>query len=340
MSLEKVTVGLVCHNEEDNIDLCLLEILSHQNLKYIHEVIVVDNSSTDRTPEKLRNWAHKCAKEIRVFESSENLIGKARQLIVDQCETEILLFTDADCMVPTDWIERHLENLKASEKIQGDIAGVCGPNRLPEFYDWQIAINYFLSTPLGHGFSPQALLPKEPRFVDHLPTTNSLFRISALRKTNGFRLDLMVGEDGEIGSQLQSLGFKMLMFPEPLVINHSARTLSEWVKRMFRFGGAQWVHSPFRSFVVATIIALLLPTLFWLTDFKFLIPVFGGGLGLMTFQMIHLKRVNLLSVIEALQVQIFGLITVTSYLLGFLLLGFKRPFSNIHSHLKTVPSNL
>lgn len=248
----KVTLGLLCHNEEKNLDLCLGSLLTTENLMHLEEVIVVDNASTDRSFEILQAWSRRFSL-LKIFKSEENLVGGARQTILDQCRTEILMFTDADCMVPENWVFSMLQNLKSAEGTWENVAGVCAPNRLPEFYFWQRVINRFQSGPFGHGRSPQAWIPKTPQQVDHLPTTNALYVLRALRSTKGFLPTLMVGEDADMGKQLKALGYKMILFPQPVVVNKSAETFKEWLWRMWNFGAAQWIHKPLRAFAVTGI---------------------------------------------------------------------------------------
>lgn len=293
----KVTVGLICYNELLNIDGCLKSILSPGNLEQIHQLIIVDNASTDGTLEKLQAWTRNHSHLITLIESDQNRIGRARQMVVDHCETELLLFTDADCIVPPDWIIRHLEHLEE------DVVGVCGPNRLPEAHHWQKALSHFMSSPLGHGGSPQAMLPKAPVFVSHLPTTNALFRVSAIRKTKGFKSHLMVGEDAELGNQLRRLGLKMKMHPTPLVVNQSADTFREWLLRMYRFGGAQWIHSRARSFLI-----LLLSPL-WVGLSLILAPK------IFLVSLIHLSKKY--GVKRAFHSTTYGFLSHSFYLLGF-----------------------
>jgi len=237
-----ITCGIVCHNEEKNIESCLRGLFSGSNSEFLSEVIVVDNLSTDKTPEILRQWQREFPDKLRVHTAQKNLLGKSRQWIVDQTKTEFLLFTDGDCQIPSNWVKTHLDHF-FSIPLSHSPAGVCGPNRLPENKVWQKAINQSLNSFLGHGFSPQAYRPTSKRRVNHLPTTNALFKVSCLRETSGFPPELMIGEDAHMGNQLRRVGHSMWLFPEPLVRNNCAESVQDWMARMFRFGRSRWHHS-------------------------------------------------------------------------------------------------
>lgn len=95
---EKISVLIPARNEELNISKCLNHIV---NQDYdIHEIIVLDDQSTDRT----RDIANEYAKEyslIKVIEGKplpENWIGKtwACQQLGEASQGNILMFIDAD----------------------------------------------------------------------------------------------------------------------------------------------------------------------------------------------------------------------------------------------------
>lgn len=306
MNLKRITVGLVCYNEEKNIERCLTSLLAERNQSFLHQIIVIDNCSTDETPQYLEKWKSLYPHLITLVPSRENLIGKARQMVVDLCQTEWLAFTDGDCVVPPDWLETFVKHRQeiSEAKDEKPIAGLCGPNQLPSHQDWQNFIRVFLNTPFGHGGSPQAMNPKSRKEVNHLPTTNAFYSLTALKTTSGFVPSLMVGEDAQMGQQLSKLGFKMIMCPSPMVINHSADSLKEWHQRMKRFGRAQWTHSPWRSRV------LLFTSPFWLLLGFLFLPLFC----IFTF-FSALKRVKTL---EALKCTMLGGLTLFFYSWGFL----------------------
>jgi glycosyltransferase involved in cell wall biosynthesis len=303
----RVTVGLITHNEIENIDYCLSEILSTQNLEFIYEVIIVDNASTDQTLEVLRHWERKYPSQIKVFPSQVNLVGQARQTIVDHCESEYLLFTDADCIVPKDWVFQYS---KIVSQLPENCAGACGTSRLPEHHNWQMMLNEWSKYFVGHGGSPQALKPVTQVSVSHLPTTNALFIKSQLKKTKGFIASLMVGEDSEIGTQFKKIGLLMLQFPAPVVINNCAPNFRAWMKRMFRFGGARFSHSP----LISILVLLLSPLL--------LIPavlIFSGSTLLAIAQTARLRGVSF-----SLKMAGYGVISLISYVMGFIFFPISR----------------
>ncbi|MCZ0932167.1 MAG: hypothetical protein OXJ52_03330, partial [Oligoflexia bacterium] len=122
---------------------------------------------------------------------------------------------------------------------QKDLSAIGGPNRLPEKHLWQKAINLSLNFAIGHGWSPQAWIPKQIKKTSHVPTTNGLFSRQAILQAGNFSQNYpLAGEDLDLGFRLQKQG-QMLLFPSPIVINNYADTYLDSLKRLFIFGSIQ-----------------------------------------------------------------------------------------------------
>lgn len=93
----KVSVVIPAYNEEDYIGPCL-ESLKRQTVKP-HEVIVVDNNSTDRTAEIARSLG-----AVVIHESRPGTIH-ARDTGFDAATGDIIARTDADTQCDPTWIE-------------------------------------------------------------------------------------------------------------------------------------------------------------------------------------------------------------------------------------------
>ncbi len=108
-----VSVIVCARNEENNIDRCL-ESLS--KLEYPHtslELIVVDDSSDDSTPQLLSNWKARLP-HLRILDlhGKERLAkGKVNALIqgIDAATGEYICITDADCTVAPNWVSNYIQ---------------------------------------------------------------------------------------------------------------------------------------------------------------------------------------------------------------------------------------
>lgn len=105
--LPTATVIVAARNEEKNISACL-EALN--NLEYPEgklEIILVDDKSTDKTGEIISSFISGKPKFKKIVTKKEigHLKGKTNALAIaiEQAKGEIILTTDADCLVSSSW---------------------------------------------------------------------------------------------------------------------------------------------------------------------------------------------------------------------------------------------
>ncbi len=104
-----VSVIIAARNEETNLPNCLESAANqtYPNSKY--EIIVVNDGSTDRTEAVCLNFVQRYP-YIKLINAKEdpNLRGKANALAqgIDAARGEIILITDADCVVLPTWVEQ------------------------------------------------------------------------------------------------------------------------------------------------------------------------------------------------------------------------------------------
>ncbi|MBI2417715.1 MAG: glycosyltransferase [Ignavibacteriales bacterium] len=108
-SLPSVTVIVAARNEEQTILRCLEALNNLEYPEEMLEIILVDDSSTDRTAEIIDAFiAGKSAfKRISSPKAGSHLIGKTNAIVNAQkiAKGEIILTTDADCAVPPTWVK-------------------------------------------------------------------------------------------------------------------------------------------------------------------------------------------------------------------------------------------
>jgi cellulose synthase/poly-beta-1,6-N-acetylglucosamine synthase-like glycosyltransferase len=107
------TVLVCARDEEDNIGPCLASLEALNYPKERLEVLIVDDKSTDRTPEILEAWKARMPnlKVLRTGEAVMNLQGKVNALTqgMDAASGEIVMITDADSTVPPNWVKEYLK---------------------------------------------------------------------------------------------------------------------------------------------------------------------------------------------------------------------------------------
>ncbi|MDD1662966.1 MAG: glycosyltransferase [Methanomicrobiales archaeon] len=132
-----ISVVVPAYNEEENITACL-ESLNCQTLpRAEYEIIVVDGNSKDRT----RELAIPLADLVFIQESRR--VGGARNDGALRARGEILATTDADCVLPPDWLER----------IRDDFARYHPVQLYGTVYPREEGLSYRISLALANTFS-------------------------------------------------------------------------------------------------------------------------------------------------------------------------------------------
>ena len=100
-----VSVVVPSYNEEAGIERCLASLSDQTLPRSEYEVVVVDGGSTDRTRELAAPYADS------VFVQTSPKVGGARNDGVLAALAPLIATTDADCVLPRDWVERARDGL-------------------------------------------------------------------------------------------------------------------------------------------------------------------------------------------------------------------------------------
>ena len=116
-----VSCMVAVHNEEDIISQCVASLVGQGYGRT--EVIIIDDASTDRTPEILDELAQRQA--IRVMKLSRN-VGKKRALgrAVQAARGELFAFSDSDSVWASDAVERAVRVFSNDPDV-GALSGHC-----------------------------------------------------------------------------------------------------------------------------------------------------------------------------------------------------------------------
>lgn len=106
-----ISVIIPTYNEEANIVSCLESLRNQTTSEDEYELIVVDGNSADRT----RELAAPIADEVIIQTSRK--VGGARNDGAAIARGSILATTDADCLIPRDWLEVIISSFAESDDI-------------------------------------------------------------------------------------------------------------------------------------------------------------------------------------------------------------------------------
>ena len=185
-----VTIIVPARNEEESIRRCLDSMLHLTYPRHLLEIVVVDDRSTDNTSSIIQSIAQTNShiKVVVAEPGAGNLWGKTNAVTqgIEHSSGEIILFTDADCVVPPSWVEETVKYY-TGEDI-GIVAGFTSLRSNGLFQDMQ-ALDWFVL------FTVAAATTRL-----HLPVTavgnNLSVRRKAYEATGGYRkIPFSVTED-------------------------------------------------------------------------------------------------------------------------------------------------
>lgn len=200
-----VTVVVPAYNEEISLPACLKALLN-QNYDGKLEILVVNNASTDSTPE----LAEKAG--CRVVHEYNRGYNHAVARGFSEANGDIIACTDADTIVPDDWIS-HIVKILLPE---GNVA-CSGVFRFNDGATWIKTLGWLLG-----------------RCNYHLAGANMAVWKDAYIKAGGFSQKVNLGADVELGLRLKKIGG--LVIDRSLIVWTSARRFqSAFWRTVFRY---------------------------------------------------------------------------------------------------------
>ena len=105
----RVAVLIAMRNEQHYISQCLSALEKQTYPQHLFDVFVLDDASTDDSPQIARQFSERNANffVVRINSVYANLKGKMNVLArgLKSLNHDIVLITDADCIVPETWVE-------------------------------------------------------------------------------------------------------------------------------------------------------------------------------------------------------------------------------------------
>ncbi len=105
-----VSVIVAARNEAENIHDCLTSLTRLDYPEEFLEIIIINDRSEDTTDQIISQFINDKSrfKYLSIFKSIPNLSGKASAIsqAIGYSKGEIIIITDADCVVPKNWVQK------------------------------------------------------------------------------------------------------------------------------------------------------------------------------------------------------------------------------------------
>lgn len=117
-----VSIIIAARNEELNIGNCIQSIIHQTYPQNKFEVIVTDDHSTDRTVAVIHSYQNENIHVINLSDFTQNKIlnsykKKSIETALQFARGELIVTTDADCVVPAKWIETLVSFYKEKKPV-------------------------------------------------------------------------------------------------------------------------------------------------------------------------------------------------------------------------------
>ena len=217
----RVSVVVASFNGERTLKACLESLVALNYPDY--EVILVDDGSTDGTPQIARLYP-----SVRYLRQVNCGLSVARNAGIAAATGKIVAFTDSDCRADEDWLHYLVADLLKTSSV-----AIGGHNFLPP-EDSCVAAAVMVS-PGG----PAHVMVTD-REAEHIPGCNMAFYKWALEEIGGFDpIFRKAGDDVDVCWRLQNRGYKIGFSSAGFVWHYRRSTIQAYLRQQAGYGEAE-----------------------------------------------------------------------------------------------------
>ncbi|MGB4813106.1 MAG: glycosyltransferase [Methylophilaceae bacterium] len=276
--LARVGVVIIGRNEGERLVNCLNSLSSQAS-----QLVYVDSGSSDESVNVAQRLG---ATVVSLDMTIPFTAARARnegfaQLKALYPHVDFVQFVDGDCEVVTTWLSSAITFMGENIKV----AAVCGRRRerFPDQTIYNKLCDIEWNTPIGEAKACGG---------------DVLMRVVALEHANGYRADLIAGEEPELCVRFRAAGWKIWRLDAEMTLHDAAMTrFGQWWKRTMRAGHAfaegaylhgapperHWIAEARRAWIWAVLIPLI----------ALLVGLFNFKLGLLVLLIYPIQVVRL-----------------------------------------------
>jgi GT2 family glycosyltransferase len=192
-----------------------------------NEIIIIDNNSTDQTPEFINKYLK--ILPIKAFKSFASGYSKLYNLGIQKASGKLLCFLDDDCLADKNWLKNLVEKSHQypNSIIQGNTFSLPKNNLYAEIMGNHYQ-NYLKSN---------VIIGEKLRFLDN---KNLAVPKKIIKKYGGFSQKQNLGsEDIEFGLRMRRNGVKIIFQPKAIAWHHERDNFKDFIKQHYRIAKSE-----------------------------------------------------------------------------------------------------
>lgn len=228
----------------------LLQSCTLQSYQHNFDIIIIEDGSADKCDEIVKRFQEQL--QIKYFIKENSGAGASRNFGMQRANGNYFIILDSDVLLPTHYLE---EVQKTLNFHYTDVFG--GPDAAHEsFTAIQKAINYSMTSLLTTG-GIRGKMKSVNKFQPR--SFNMGISKKAFEATKGFS-NMKYGEDIDLSSRLQEMGFKSQLIEKGFVYHKRRSTFQQFLQQTYNFGTARPVLN--RKFPATSKITFWFPSFF------------------------------------------------------------------------------
>ncbi len=220
------SIVLCVYNRGTEVQTCLQSMLQLTDRDF--EIILVDDCSTDDTPEQLRSFrASHPDLRVTIVRNATNLgVSGARNAGIDAAKGDFVVYTDSDCMVEPQWLERLIAPFH--EQVIAAVGGAV-VNPPPE--------NYAERAYVGRSRIVRSIAQNRS-----VVGCNMAFRREVILRFH-FDSAMTYGcDEDDIVRRMLAFGHRVAFAPDAVVNHHHRHTTRSYMRMGYKQGGGAARH--------------------------------------------------------------------------------------------------
>ncbi len=214
-----ISIVIPAFNSAATVTRCLESLERQTTPRDEYEIILVDDGSTDGTSDLARREG------VRVIRQENAGPAAARNRGVEAAQGELILFTDADCEAPPDWVE-------CFRQVFSDpsVAGAKGTIRTRQ----RSLVARFAQLEYEDKYDRLA----HRAHIDFIDTGSAAYRRGIFVGNGGFDTNFSTasGEDVDLSYRLAQRGYCLVFAPQAWVYHPHPTTVRTYARRKYRVG--------------------------------------------------------------------------------------------------------